>query len=188
MPPPTPAPRRPSRGCRRISSARRCSRDVAASGYYATTSDNCDLTGNKVAGSTNDINWAGSDPGADCNMDARDPAVEHGGRRAGLHRRLRDQPHLQRARRSERGLRRRRHDADGVRAYKSGLSDGSSTRIGASYGTGAARRRRYSTTTGSRRGSAGPATPSASSRHSSSFEERVQHARPTFFDTSPPSS
>ena len=45
--------------------------DVSASGYYATSTDNCDLTGNKIALSTNDVNWTGTDPGADCNVNAR---------------------------------------------------------------------------------------------------------------------
>jgi Tfp pilus assembly protein PilX len=45
--------------------------DAKASGYYATSSDNCDLTGSSLSGVANDINWTGSDPGAGCAMDAR---------------------------------------------------------------------------------------------------------------------
>lgn len=45
--------------------------DVKPSGYYATSSDNCDLSGSSLAGTTNDINWTGTDPGAGCAMDAR---------------------------------------------------------------------------------------------------------------------
>lgn len=43
----------------------------SASGYYATTADNCDLTGSRTADTPDDdVNWTGADPGADCNMDA----------------------------------------------------------------------------------------------------------------------
>jgi Tfp pilus assembly protein PilX len=50
--------------------------DDAANGYYATTADNCDLTGTRTAGATaDDVNWTGSDPGGDCNMDARTATV-----------------------------------------------------------------------------------------------------------------
>lgn len=45
--------------------------DVKPSGYYATSSDNCDLTGTSLSGAANDINWTGTDPGAGCAMDAR---------------------------------------------------------------------------------------------------------------------
>ena len=45
--------------------------DVKTSGYYATSSDSCDLTGSTLTGTTNDVNWTGTDPGAGCAMDAR---------------------------------------------------------------------------------------------------------------------
>lgn len=44
--------------------------DVAASGYYATTSDACDLTGTRTANAADDVNWTGVDPGNLCNMNA----------------------------------------------------------------------------------------------------------------------
>jgi type IV pilus assembly protein PilX len=109
--------------------------DVSASGYYATTSDNCDLTGNKVAGSTNDVNWTGTDPGPDCNMNARILAANTAGVAPGytvayVINRICNAPGDPNAALA----------ADGTTPmvcsrYKSGLSDGSSTRIGASYGS-----------------------------------------------------
>lgn len=46
--------------------------DDAANGYYATTADNCDLTGTRTAAAAaDDVNWTGTDPGGDCNMNAR---------------------------------------------------------------------------------------------------------------------
>ncbi len=45
--------------------------DIPASGYFATTADNCDLTGTRTpADAADDVNWTGTDPGATCNMDA----------------------------------------------------------------------------------------------------------------------
>lgn len=45
--------------------------DIVASGYYATTADLCDLTGSRTPDDqTDDVNWLGADPGANCNMDA----------------------------------------------------------------------------------------------------------------------
>jgi len=45
--------------------------DVPARGYYATTADNCDLTGTRTpADAADDVNWTGIDPGVNCNMDA----------------------------------------------------------------------------------------------------------------------
>jgi len=108
--------------------------DVAASGYYSTSSDNCDLTGNKVAGSTNDVNWAGADPGPDCNMNAlilpsTTAGIAPGFTVAYVINRICNAP----------GDSNAAFAADGTTPmvcarYKSGLSDGSSTRIGASYG------------------------------------------------------
>jgi len=108
--------------------------DVSASGYYSTTSDNCDLTGNKVAGATNDVNWTGTDPGPDCNMNARILAATTAGISPGytvayVINRICNAP----------GDPNAAFAADGTTPmvcarYKSGLSDGSSTRIGASYG------------------------------------------------------
>ena len=46
--------------------------DNAALGYFATTADNCDLTGARtpdVAG--DDVQWSGGDPGNGCDMVAR---------------------------------------------------------------------------------------------------------------------
>ena len=45
--------------------------DSKPAGYYATSADNCDLTGSTFSGASNDINWTGTDPGAACAMDAR---------------------------------------------------------------------------------------------------------------------
>ena len=45
--------------------------DVAASGYYSTTADACDLTGTRTPDDDDDdVNWTGVNPGDDCNMDA----------------------------------------------------------------------------------------------------------------------
>lgn len=45
--------------------------DVAASGYYSTSADTCDLTGSMTPDDDDDdVNWTGTDPGGDCNMDA----------------------------------------------------------------------------------------------------------------------
>jgi type IV pilus assembly protein PilX len=108
--------------------------DAPASGYYSTSSDNCDLTGNKIAGSTNDVNWGGTDPGADCNMNAlvlpsTTAGVAPGYTVAYVINRICNAA----------GDPNAAFAADGTTTmvcarYKSGLSDGSSTRIGASYG------------------------------------------------------
>lgn len=43
----------------------------AAAGYFATTADNCDLTGTRTPDDVaDDVDWTGDDPGADCNMEA----------------------------------------------------------------------------------------------------------------------
>ncbi len=43
--------------------------DIAASGYFATTADNCDLTGARTPGNAaDDVQWVGGDPGNACNM------------------------------------------------------------------------------------------------------------------------
>ncbi len=42
--------------------------DVSAAGYYATSSDNCDLTGSLLAGATNDVAWTGGPASANCGM------------------------------------------------------------------------------------------------------------------------
>lgn len=45
--------------------------DVAASGYYASTADNCDLTGTRTPNdAADDVDWAGAGVGAGCNMQA----------------------------------------------------------------------------------------------------------------------
>lgn len=44
--------------------------DIPASGYFATTADNCDLTGTRTpADAADDVNWTGTDPGVTCNVD-----------------------------------------------------------------------------------------------------------------------
>jgi Tfp pilus assembly protein PilX len=46
--------------------------DDEANGYFATTADNCDLTGSTTpADAADDVDWTGDDPGGDCNMVAR---------------------------------------------------------------------------------------------------------------------
>ena len=46
--------------------------DIAASGYFATTADGCDLTGSRTpTDAADDVNWTGVDPGGDCNLVAR---------------------------------------------------------------------------------------------------------------------
>lgn len=46
--------------------------DDATVGYFATSADNCDLTGTRTpADETDDVNWTGTDPGGNCNLDAR---------------------------------------------------------------------------------------------------------------------
>ena len=45
---------------------------IVPNGYYATTADNCDLTGTQTPDDADDdVNWTGTDPGGTCNMDAR---------------------------------------------------------------------------------------------------------------------
>jgi Tfp pilus assembly protein PilX len=110
--------------------------DVPASGYYATSSDNCDLTGGKIAGSTNDVNWTGVDPGPACNMNARilastTPGVAPGYTVAYVVNRMCNAP----------GDPNSAVAADGVTPmicgqYKGPLTSAASTRIGASYGSG----------------------------------------------------
>jgi len=47
--------------------------DDGANGYYATTADNCDLTGTRTPDvPEDDVQWVGADPGAGCNMQAQD--------------------------------------------------------------------------------------------------------------------
>jgi Tfp pilus assembly protein PilX len=47
--------------------------DDGAEGYYATTADNCDLTGTRTPESTaDDVDWTGAGVGAGCNMQAVD--------------------------------------------------------------------------------------------------------------------
>lgn len=47
--------------------------DDGAEGYYATTADNCDLTGTRTPDNVaDDVQWVGADPGGDCNMQAAD--------------------------------------------------------------------------------------------------------------------
>jgi Tfp pilus assembly protein PilX len=45
--------------------------DAPASGYYASSADGCDLTTTRTAATGDDVHWSGTDPGDDCNMDAR---------------------------------------------------------------------------------------------------------------------
>lgn len=43
--------------------------DIAAAGYFASTADNCDLTGARTPGNAaDDVQWVGADPGNACNM------------------------------------------------------------------------------------------------------------------------
>jgi type IV pilus assembly protein PilX len=43
--------------------------DVAASGYFATSAENCDLTGAVTPGNAaDDVQWVGADPGNACSM------------------------------------------------------------------------------------------------------------------------
>jgi Tfp pilus assembly protein PilX len=48
----------------------------AANGYFATTADNCDLTGTRTATVTDDVDWPGTNPATTtaCNMTARSVA------------------------------------------------------------------------------------------------------------------
>jgi type IV pilus assembly protein PilX len=43
--------------------------DVAASGYYATSADGCDLTGTRTASTQDDVGWTGA-AGVNCGMSA----------------------------------------------------------------------------------------------------------------------
>ncbi len=53
--------------------------DVDASGYYSSTADGCDLTGTRTPGdASDDVNWTGTDPGANCNMNAFAPVSPAG--------------------------------------------------------------------------------------------------------------
>ena len=43
--------------------------DDGANGYFATTADNCDLTGSRTpANPADDVDWTGTDPGNACNL------------------------------------------------------------------------------------------------------------------------
>lgn len=45
--------------------------DDAANGYFATTTDACDVTGQRTPDvPADDVNWDGTDPGVTCNLDA----------------------------------------------------------------------------------------------------------------------
>jgi len=58
--------------------------DVAASGYYASTLDGCDLTGTRTpTTAADDVNWTGVDPGAACNANALTPNPQPAGVPAG---------------------------------------------------------------------------------------------------------
>ncbi len=152
--------------------------DVKTSGYccYATSSDSCDLTGSTLTGTTNDVNWTGTDPGAGCAMDARIMPANSAGAPTGytvayVINRICNAP----------------GDPNSAVA-----SDGSTAMVCATYvesvrsrpparatipSTAKARSSGpRSITTGSPPGSAARATPSASSRPSSSYEKRLQHA------------
>jgi type IV pilus assembly protein PilX len=108
--------------------------DVAASGYYATTADNCDITGGKIAGSTNDVNWTGVDPGTACNMNAvilpsTTAGIAPSYTVAYVINRICNAP----------GDPNQAFAADGTTTmvcarYKSGVASGSSTEIGGHYG------------------------------------------------------
>lgn len=53
--------------------------DVAASGYYATASTACDLTGSRTPDDpADDVDWTGSDPGGNCQMAAPEIAAPEG--------------------------------------------------------------------------------------------------------------
>jgi Tfp pilus assembly protein PilX len=50
--------------------------DDAADGYYATSSNSCDLTGSRTPDDpADDVDWTGTDPGADCQMEGVTAAV-----------------------------------------------------------------------------------------------------------------
>lgn len=48
--------------------------DDAGDGYYATSSTACDLTGSRTPDDpADDVDWTGTDPGGDCQMEAIEP-------------------------------------------------------------------------------------------------------------------
>jgi Tfp pilus assembly protein PilX len=54
--------------------------DDAANGYFATTTDACDVTGQRTPDNpADDVNWDGTDPGAGCNLDAITPNPQPAG-------------------------------------------------------------------------------------------------------------
>lgn len=58
--------------------------DDAANGYFATTTDGCDVTGQRTPDDpADDVNWDGTDPGASCNLDAFTPNPQPAGVAAG---------------------------------------------------------------------------------------------------------
>lgn len=58
--------------------------DITASGYFASSADGCDLTGTRTPGDvSDDVNWTGTDPGVNCNMDAFTPLAAPAGVPAG---------------------------------------------------------------------------------------------------------
>lgn len=58
--------------------------DDAATGYFATTTDACDVTGQRTPDvPDDDVNWDGTDPGATCNLDAVTPNPQPAGVAAG---------------------------------------------------------------------------------------------------------
>ncbi len=58
--------------------------DDAANGYFATTTDACDVTGQRTPDvPADDVNWDGTDPGVTCNLDALTPNPQPAGVPAG---------------------------------------------------------------------------------------------------------
>jgi type IV pilus assembly protein PilX len=53
--------------------------DIAASGYYSSSRDGCDLTGSKTPNNTDDdVDWAGGNPQPSCNISAYTPTAPAG--------------------------------------------------------------------------------------------------------------
>jgi type IV pilus assembly protein PilX len=54
--------------------------DREANGYYATTTDACDLTGSRTPGATDDnVDWTGASPEVNCNVSALRPNPQPAG-------------------------------------------------------------------------------------------------------------
>lgn len=54
--------------------------DQTANGYYASSRDGCDMTGNRTPNNSNDdVDWSGDDPQPSCNMSALTPGAQPAG-------------------------------------------------------------------------------------------------------------